>query len=101
MATKLKTAVKKKTAANTTWFIYTGGNRLAEDMIAGTGRIGPEDECPDMLCADKITRFLIRCPDAAFVAAFEEAAKDIQPVPYKIFRKVGPSGKIEEHPLVL
>ena len=83
---------------DTTWFIFTGGNRFADCMISDTGQIGPEDECPDMVCSDGQTRNLIRCPNHGFVAVFEEAAKAIAPVNYKIFRKVGREGKIEERP---
>lgn len=81
---------------NITWFIHTGGNGLADAMIADTGKLGPDDECREMLCTDGHERDLWRCPDYEFVRIFEQAAQQIAPVSYKIFCRKGQHGQIRE-----
>jgi hypothetical protein len=85
-----------KSEQDTIWFIYTGGNHLADQMIADTDKLGPEDECLEVLCADRHKRDMWRCPDYEFVRIFEEAAKQIAPVPYKIYRRQGQYGEVQE-----
>ena len=88
--------MKSNIVTETTWFIYTGGDPLANSIINDSGKIGPDDECPDMLCADGRRRDLYRCPDHQFTVEFRRTAQNIQPVTFKIFCKQGDHGKIRE-----
>ena len=79
-----------------TWYIYTGGDQLANNIINDSGKIGQEDECPDMLCEDGKRRDLYRCPDHQYIVEFGRTTASISPVSFKIFVQQGVNGKIRE-----
>ena len=72
-------------------FIYTGGNLLANQMLAE--KLSDEDACPDQLCSDGEVRDLWRC-DRKHVREMEEASEGMPQIYFRIFVREGMHGKI-------
>jgi len=76
---------------NTIWYVYTGGDELANKTVSRI--ISAENICYRMPCADGKKRTLWKCDDHLIVTAFENA-RDSSGLKIQVFEQRGLHGKI-------